>query len=106
MSAQPAMTTRGLVVETVEAPDGPRAPERVQPRLETVVHVVEGVVYLVAGDDETVLTPGDSATIPAGVPFRRWNAGDDDARFVETFRVTAAEDTVLELSPEAEVASA
>jgi hypothetical protein len=23
---------------------------------------------------------------PAGTPYRRWNAGDDEARFTETFR--------------------
>jgi hypothetical protein len=32
-----------------------------------------------------VLTPGDSATVAAGVPYRRWNAGDDHARYVEFY---------------------
>jgi len=73
-------------VETVERPDGPRERTRAHRRLETVIRVAEGVVYLVADDDEVVLTPGDEAVVPAGVPHRRWNAGDDDARFVEIFR--------------------
>lgn len=48
-----------------------------------MVQVLDGVVYVVAGDDEWVLTPGDIATIDPGVPYRHWNAGDDDARWVE-----------------------
>jgi quercetin dioxygenase-like cupin family protein len=73
-------------VESVEQPDGPRARERVLRRLETVVAVTDGVVYVVAGENEWVLTPGDEAVIAAGVAHRRWNAGDTEARFVETFR--------------------
>jgi uncharacterized RmlC-like cupin family protein len=71
---------------SVEQPDGPRAPARVQPRLETVIRVSAGIVYLIAGEDETVLLPGDEAVIPAGMPYRRWNAGDEEARYAEIFR--------------------
>lgn len=53
--------------------------------LTTTFQVVEGVVYVIAAEHEWVLTPGDSATIPAGVPYRRWNAGDDRARWVELY---------------------
>jgi quercetin dioxygenase-like cupin family protein len=51
---------------------------------ETVIQAVDGIVYLVAGDEELVLTPGDTATIEPGLDYRRWNAGDDDAHWLET----------------------
>jgi uncharacterized RmlC-like cupin family protein len=88
LSAQRTGTSVEYAVETVEQPDCPRGPMRTLRRLDTVISVSDGVVYVVAGDDETVLTPGDQARIPAGVPHRRWNAGDLEARFVETFRQT------------------
>ena len=72
-------------VGTIAQPDSPRDPEKMNPRLNMEIDVVDGVVYLVAGDEETVLTPGDHARVPAGVFYRRWNAGDDQARWVETF---------------------
>jgi uncharacterized RmlC-like cupin family protein len=75
--------------EIVEQPDGPRAPARVQRRLETVIRVTDGVVYVVTGEHETVLLPGDEIVIPAGEPYRRWNAGDEEARYVEAFRPVA-----------------
>jgi quercetin dioxygenase-like cupin family protein len=79
-----------LTVETVEPPDGPRAPLHAYQRLETTIRVLEGVVYVVAGETETVLTPGDSILIEPGMEHRRWNAGDMDAVFTETFRTVVA----------------
>ena len=58
--------------------DGGHTGRRVH-HCDTALSVLSGVVYLVAGDDELVLTPGDSATVPAGVEHRYWNAGDDEA---------------------------
>ena len=72
-------------LEMLESPDSARDGMRSVPDLTTVVQVVEGVVYVVADDHEWVLTPGDAATIPAGVGYRRWNAGEDDARWVEVY---------------------
>lgn len=45
----------------------------------TVIHVLEGVVYLISEQDERALTPGDEATIPAGDLHRVFNAGDGEA---------------------------
>ena len=70
-------------LELFESPDAPH--ERVMPidGLTTVVQVLDGIVYVTADVDEWVLTPGDTATIGPGRPYRRWNAGDDQARWVE-----------------------
>ena len=52
---------------------------------ESTVDVLEGVVYVATQDDEWILTPGDTAHIAVGTPYRRWNAGDDDAHWVEVY---------------------
>lgn len=74
-----------FTVGNIALPDSPREPVKAHPRLNVEIDVLEGVVYLAAGDEETVLTPGDHARVPVGVSYRRWNAGDDQARWVETF---------------------
>ena len=86
LSLDRAATGVEYVVETRERVDGPRTSTRAHRRLTTVVRADSGVVYVVAGSDETVLLPGDEATVPAGTPYKRWNAGDIDARFSETYR--------------------
>jgi quercetin dioxygenase-like cupin family protein len=49
---------------------------------EQSIHVLDGVVYVVLEEDDVVLTPGDSLTIPAGQSRWAWNAGDETARLV------------------------
>ena len=73
------------VLELSESPDAARRPTTLQAREQTTIHVVDGVVYVIAGDEDWILTPGDTASIDAGIPFRRWNAGDGDARWVEVY---------------------
>ena len=50
---------------------------------EIVIQALEGIVYVSAGDEEIVLTPGDTARIEAGMAYKRFNAGDDDAHWLE-----------------------
>ena len=71
--------------------DGGHTGRRVHHHHDTVLSVLDGVVYLVCEDDELVLTSGDSAIVPAGVLHRYWNAGDEEARIVER-RVAGADD--------------
>jgi mannose-6-phosphate isomerase-like protein (cupin superfamily) len=73
------------VLELFESPDAVREPTAVRPGERTTIQVLDGIVYVVAGDDDWVLTPGDTTTIDAGLPYRRWNAGDDEARWVEVY---------------------
>jgi quercetin dioxygenase-like cupin family protein len=68
-----------------ELPESVRDPRGFQPDAETTVQVLDGVVYVMTEDDEWVLTPGDTATIAPGVAYRRWNAGDDEARWIEAY---------------------
>jgi quercetin dioxygenase-like cupin family protein len=59
--------------------DGRREMARAEERDRTL-HVLDGVIVLDTDDGEVILTPGDSATIPAGMPHRYWNGGDEVAR--------------------------
>ena len=72
--------SRQLTVTTLEEIGGPAAMVHLHPTHDTVIDVLDGVVYLVLDEDERALTPGDRVTVPAGVAYRFWNAGDDDAR--------------------------
>jgi glyoxylate utilization-related uncharacterized protein len=72
-------------LELFEAPDSARAYGSLALHIQTTIQVLDGVLYVIAEDDEWVLTPGDTATIPAGVSYRRWNAGDDAARWFEAY---------------------
>lgn len=74
------------VVETRERVDAPRTSTRTHRRLTTVIRAESGVLYVIAGDDDAVLLPGDETTVPAGISYKRWNAGDLDARYSETYR--------------------
>ena len=70
-------------LELFESPDSAREPRAVEPGIQTTLQVLDGVVYVATEDDEWVLTPGDTATIRGGTPYRRWNAGEDQARWIE-----------------------
>ena len=73
-----------VALEVYEAAGAPaRGPK--SPLYDLMVQVLDGVVYVIAGDEDYVLTPGDSATVRAGTTYRAWNAGDDDARWVEIY---------------------
>jgi quercetin dioxygenase-like cupin family protein len=50
---------------------------------ESTLRVTDGVVYVATQDDEWILTPGDTAHIAVGTPYRRWDAGDDEATWLE-----------------------
>lgn len=47
--------------------------------------VIEGELTFVQGDDEIVVGPGDSFTIPSGEPHGAENRGDVNVRGIEVF---------------------
>jgi mannose-6-phosphate isomerase-like protein (cupin superfamily) len=78
----PATTAVPTAVRTLRVL-GPREPLHAHDEV-TTIHVLEGVVYLVAEEDERALTPGDVASLAAGTPHRIFNAGDGDAVVAES----------------------
>src|SRR5689334_3475554 len=82
----PSCSTGALplaALELFESPDPTPESRAVQPGIQTTLHVLDGVVYVATEDEEWVLTPGDTATIRGDSPYRRWNAGEDQARWIE-----------------------
>ena len=76
------------------APDAHVSADCLDPAAEQALHVLDGVLYVVHGENETVLTPGDSLTIHAGDPRRIWNAGDETVRVVVQGRSCAATESL------------
>jgi quercetin dioxygenase-like cupin family protein len=70
-----------VVFETFVQPDGFVAAGHVHPKQEEQFQVVSGLLALRVGDREIVAGPGETLTVPAGVPRRFWNAGDNEVRF-------------------------
>jgi quercetin dioxygenase-like cupin family protein len=67
---------------TLKEPPMRLAPDErleIEPYCEQVIHVAGGVLYVAVGDDEAVLTAGDSMHVGARDAARAWNAGDEPA---------------------------
>jgi quercetin dioxygenase-like cupin family protein len=75
-SAPTPTASSGSLAVVVDQPDG-SGHAGVEPSHDIELQVCDGVVYLLVDGDEHVLTPGARASIPAGTPYRWWNAGDE-----------------------------
>jgi quercetin dioxygenase-like cupin family protein len=73
-------------IESTNPPTGVPEPEHVHPYQESRVEVLEGTLLFVVDGEERRLGPGDSLTIPAGVPHHFVNDGDEDAVSLQEFR--------------------
>ena len=75
-----------LRIETVNPPSPVAEPMHVHPRQVTSAQVVSGTFrFLVAGREQHV-GPGETITIPAGMPHRFWNDGNADAVAIQEAR--------------------
>ena len=75
-----------LRIESLNPPTGIAEPTHVHPRQESRVEVLQGELIHVIDGSEHRLGPGDTLTIPAGVPHCFRNAGEVDAVSVQEFR--------------------
>ena len=75
-----------LRIETTNPPTGVGEPTHVHPRQETRAEVRAGTLVFVVDGRERRLGPGDAITIPAGVPHRFVNNGDEDAVAIQEAR--------------------
>jgi mannose-6-phosphate isomerase-like protein (cupin superfamily) len=76
--------TRGeaVVVEAFVKPNGFVAAAHVHPHQEERFQVLKGSVGFRRGREKLVAGPGERLTVPAGMPHKFWNAGDEEAHFV------------------------
>jgi mannose-6-phosphate isomerase-like protein (cupin superfamily) len=70
-----------IVLETFVNPGGFVAAAHVHPYQEEHFEILEGSVGFRVGREELVVGPGERLTVPAGIPHRFWNAGEEEARF-------------------------
>lgn len=74
-----------LVVETVN-PHGPAEPEHVHPEQESTARILAGTLHFsIRGRTHTVPT-GGKIVIPANIPHKFWNEGDEEAVATQEFR--------------------
>lgn len=71
-------------------------PEHVHPHQEERFHVVAGTMGLRVGDREQTLHPGESLTVPPGVPHTWWNAGTEELHQLAEFRPALNLETFFE----------
>ena len=85
---QTAADTNGalLEIESYNEPDRLGEPEHIHPLQESSCDVLSGQLTFRIDGVERVLRAGDTVTIPAGVPHRFWNSGDQVAHHLGAFR--------------------
>ena len=75
-----------LQIETVNPPKGIAEPMHVHPCQESRAAVRAGTLRFVVDGNTRRLGPGDAITIPAGVPHRFANDGDEDGVAIQELR--------------------
>lgn len=81
-----AMTDEELVIASVNPPGDHTEPVHVHPQQESGAEVISGRLVFEVDGARHRLGPGESITIPRGVPHRFWADGRDPARSVQFFR--------------------
>jgi quercetin dioxygenase-like cupin family protein len=71
-----------VVVETVVEPNGAVAAAHVHPDQDELFEVLGGEVEFRLGKQTVVAKPGDRVLVPAGMPHRFRNVGEETAHFV------------------------
>jgi quercetin dioxygenase-like cupin family protein len=85
-----------IVVETIVRPDGFVAAAHVHPYQTERFEVLEGVLGLRVGTNESLAGPGDVAVVAPGTPHRFWNAGETEARFLCEVRPALQFESLIE----------
>lgn len=74
--------TSPLLLEAVDPPGCPRSPRHVHPNQEESFEVLSGQLSVDLNGTLRRLSPGESITIPRGVPHAAWNAGAEPMRML------------------------
>ena len=75
-----------LRIETVNPPNDTAEPMHVHPLQETRAEMLAGTLLFVVDGEERRIRAGEAITIPAGVPHRFANDGDEDAVAIQEAR--------------------
>jgi mannose-6-phosphate isomerase-like protein (cupin superfamily) len=85
-----------VVIETYVQPNGFVAAAHVHPSQEERFEVLRGTVGFRVGREKLVAGPGKRLTVPAGMPHKFWNAGDEVAHFVCEIRPALQFESLIE----------
>jgi quercetin dioxygenase-like cupin family protein len=91
-------TTNGelLQVDWIGEPRWTTGPDHIHPYQEQRFEVLTGTLGLRAGGSELIHGSGDVIVVPAGMPHRAWNAGDDEVHVLVDFRPALRTETAFE----------
>lgn len=70
------------MAEVLLEPNGYKPPVHVHPRQQQRVEVLDGSLGIQIGRRHAVVGAGARTVVPAGIPHRLWNAGDEAAQIV------------------------
>jgi quercetin dioxygenase-like cupin family protein len=87
---------RRVQIGSYNPPSPPLEPEHVHPFQESGVRVNSGFLRFRINGEERSVGPGESVTIPAGVPHHFWNDGHEEAHSVQWFRPALKTDRFFE----------
>jgi mannose-6-phosphate isomerase-like protein (cupin superfamily) len=85
-----------VLVETIVRPGGFVAAAHVHPHQTERFEVLEGEIGLRIGDEESLVGPGEVATVIPGTPHRFWNAGEGEVRFLCEVRPALEFESLIE----------
>jgi uncharacterized RmlC-like cupin family protein len=75
-----------VVVETFLRPYATGTVAHLHPAQEERFEILGGSIGIQFGKQRLVAGPGHRLTVPAGIPHRLWNAGDEPARYLSEIR--------------------
>jgi quercetin dioxygenase-like cupin family protein len=75
-----------LQIDCFNPPSGVKEPEHIHPYQENRFDVRSGMLSISIAGAERQARAGEVISIPAGVPHYFWNAGPEDATYIQEFR--------------------
>ena len=83
--ASAALTHCDTTLGRVTIRRGMSNPQHSHPNSTEVLHLLKGKLWHVIGDDAVLMRPGDTLSIPAGVPHGAFSVGDEDAEMIVAY---------------------
>jgi quercetin dioxygenase-like cupin family protein len=78
---------------------GKENPRHLHPNCEEILHLISGAIVHTYGDERMPMRPGDTITIPAGVPHNACAKGDEQAVMIVAY---SSADREYQLEPDLE----
>jgi quercetin dioxygenase-like cupin family protein len=83
--ASEALTRSDVTLGRVVIKQGRSNPKHSHPNSTEVLYLLRGKLWHVIGEEAMLMHPGDTTTIPAGVPHAAFSVGDQDAEMIVVY---------------------